>query len=110
MRPKLGQTKTCGLVNNEYILPMTPYEQTKEFLLAAKKKITSRSILFLNNENAPFAGINKAGVWMSVTKQEKKNWYSYLSTRDEETLQLKNLKYSETCNLAKELVEKLLSK
>ena len=89
---------------------MNPYEQIKESLFAAKKKITSRAILFLNNENVPFAGINKAGVWMSVSKIEGKTWYSYLSTRDEETLQLKNLKYSETCDLSKELVEKFLTK
>lgn len=90
---------------------MTSYEQAKEFLLAAKKKTNRRGvILFLNNENVPFAGINKAGVWMSVSKIEGKTWYSYLSTRDEEALQLKNLKYSETCDLSKELVEKFLTK
>ena len=89
---------------------MNPYEQIKESLFAAKKKITSRAILFLNNENAPFAGINKSGVWMSVTKQEGKNWYSYLATKDEEALGLKNLKYSETCNLAKEMIERFIVK
>lgn len=88
---------------------MTPYEQIKSSLLNRPKKVTKRAIFFLNENGEPFAGINKAGVWMSVSKLETgKKWYSYMSTRDEKTLRISELKYSEQCSMAQEIVKKLL--
>lgn len=89
---------------------MTPYEQVKETILNRPKKITKRAIFFLNDSGEPFTGINRAGVWMSVSKLDTgKKWYSYMSTRDEEILRISELKYSEQCSMAQEIVKKLLA-
>ena len=90
---------------------MTPYEQIKSSLLNRPKKITKRAIFFLNDSGEPFAGINKAGVWMSVSKLDTgKKWYSYMSTKDEEILRISEIKYSEQSLMAQEIVEKLIQK
>ncbi len=88
---------------------MNPYEQIKSSLLNRPKKITKKAVFFLNDNGEPFAGINKAGVWMSVSKVEgNKKWYSYMATKDEEILRISELKYSEQSLMAQEIVEKLL--
>lgn len=88
---------------------MTPYEQIKETILNRPKKIRKNDVLFLNDNGEPFTGINRAGVWMTVSKLDTgKKWYSYMSTRDEQTLRISELRYSEQCEMAKEIVKKLL--
>ena len=78
------------------------YLTAKTNILALPRQITKNSIQFLR-DGKPFAGINKNYVWMCVSRQNNKPWYSYLSSIEEKTLGLDNLKYSESCELAKEI-------
>jgi len=76
-------------------------------------RIRKNDILFLKDK-IPFAGITKAGIWMSVSRLKEgkhagKNWYSYMSSLEEEKFGLDKMKYSETCDLAKEFVKKYLA-
>ena len=88
---------------------MTPeYLAAKEKVESFPRKINKRAILFLNNERVPFAGINAAGVWMAVSKHEGKNWYSYMPSEKEKILGIDKLRYSESCDLAKEIANKYL--
>lgn len=88
-------------------------EQFVESLISSgQAKIRKNDILFLK-DGIPFAGITKAGVWMCVSKIKEgkyagKNWYSYMSSIEEEKFGLDKMKYSETCDLAKEFVRKYL--
>lgn len=86
-------------------------EQIVESLISSgQAKIRKNAILFLKDDKTPFAGINKAGVWMCVSKLDSgKNWYSYMSSIEEEKFGLDKMKYSETCDLAKEFVKKYLA-
>ena len=75
-----------------------------------KAKIRKNAILFLKDDKTPFAGINKAGVWMCVSKLDSgKNWYSYMSSLEEQKFGLDKMKYSEQCDLAREIVQKYLA-
>lgn len=90
-------------------------EQIVESLISSgKAKIRKTAILFLKDDKTPFAGINKAGVWMCVSKLKEgkdagKNWYSYMSSIEEEKFGLDKMRYSERCDLAKEIVYKYLA-
>lgn len=90
------------------------YFAAQQAIESLPKKILKRAILFLDENKKPFAGVNKAGVWMAVSKITEgknagKNWYSYISSVEERKLGLDKLKYSENCDLAKEIVEKYLT-
>ena len=86
-------------------------EQIVESLISSgQAKIRKNAILFLKDDKTPFAGINKAGVWMCVSKLDSgKNWYSYMSSIEEQKIGLDKMKYSEQCDLAKEIVGKYLA-
>ena len=85
------------------------YDAIKAIILTLPRKVRKNDILFLDGNKKPFAGINGAGVWISVSKQNGKTWYFYMSTKDEETLGINQLKYSEQCSLAKEIVGECLA-
>lgn len=81
----------------------------ESLISSGNAKIRKNDILFLRDK-IPFAGITKAGIWMCVRKLDSgKNWYSYMSSLEEEKFGLDKMKYSETCELAKELVKKYLA-
>lgn len=88
---------------------MSDYQTIKAKIFSLPRKVTSKSIFFLGADKIPFAGINKAGVWMCVSKQNGKNWYSYMSSIEEQKLELDKLRYSEQCELAKELIRELIA-
>lgn len=90
------------------------YSATQKAIESFPVKVLKRAVLFLDENKKPFAGVNKAGVWMSVSKIQDgknagKNWYSYISSIEEKKLGLDKLKYSENCDLAKEIVRKYLT-
>lgn len=81
----------------------------ESLISSGNAKIRRNDILFLKDK-IPFAGINKAGVWMCVSKlKDGKNWYSYMSSLEEEKFGLDKLKYSEQSDLAKQIVKKYLA-
>lgn len=60
-------------------------------------KVLKRAVLFLDENKKPFAGVNKAGVWMTVSKVQEgehagKNYYSYIPSIEEKKLGLDKLK------------------
>lgn len=85
----------------------------ESLISSGNAKIRKNDILFLKDK-IPFAGINKAGVWMCVSKLKDgkhagKNWYSYMSSIEEQKFGLDKLKYSEQSDLAKQIVKKYLA-
>lgn len=90
------------------------YSAAQKTIESFSVKVLKRAVLFLDKNKKPFAGVNKAGVWMSVSKVQGgkhagKNYYSYISSIEEKNLGIDKLKYGENCDLAKEIVRKYLT-